>query len=205
MKYILMCNGENHFDTPKQLWKVWDETIVERTIRLLRENGIEDIYISADDPRFENLGAKVIKPGETEHKRWIDGAFPILDEPVCYICGDVFFTPDAIKKIIEIQTDDIEFVGTGEPYHEDYYKKWAEPLAFKVVNFKHFREAIDETRDMFDKKILKRCISWELWQVIKKTQPNEIIQNYTVIHDWSCDVDYPYELEDLKYRVRMHK
>ena len=35
MKYIIMCGGKYRgFETPKQLLKVNDEIIVERTIRL---------------------------------------------------------------------------------------------------------------------------------------------------------------------------
>jgi hypothetical protein len=38
-------------------------------------------------------------------------------------------------------------------------------------------------------------ISWELWQIIKDTRPNNIVyDNYTVINDYTCDVDSEWEL-----------
>ncbi len=53
MKVIIMCGGVyDNFTTPKQLSVINGETLVERTIRLLKENGINDIYISSNDDRF---------------------------------------------------------------------------------------------------------------------------------------------------------
>ena len=44
MKYIIMCGGKYpKFEIPKQLLKVNGEVLVERTIRLLKENGITNI------------------------------------------------------------------------------------------------------------------------------------------------------------------
>ena len=44
MKYVIMCGGyyQNFKETPKQLSVVNGERIVDRTIRLLKENGIEE-------------------------------------------------------------------------------------------------------------------------------------------------------------------
>ena len=67
MKYIIMCGGNYpHWNTPKQLLKIQDETILNRTIRLLKENGIEDIAISANDPTFDDIGHLRI-PEKTFH------------------------------------------------------------------------------------------------------------------------------------------
>lgn len=207
MKYIIMCGGHYpHLQSPRQLWTINGETILARTIRLLRAEGINDIYISYNEPIFEekaleyNVG--VVKQDETEFKRWVDGAFPVLTEPICYIMGDVVFSPAAIKTIVETQTDDIEFFASAAPFHADYIKTFAEPFAFKVVNYEHMKQAIKETRDLFDQKILLRCIAWELWQVIKHTPLNNILVNYTAIRDYSCDVDNNLDLQDIGYKLR---
>lgn len=207
MKYIIMCGGHYpHLQSPRQLWTINGETILARTIRLLRAEGINDIYISYNEPIFEekaleyNVG--VVKQDETEFKRWVDGAFPVLTEPICYIMGDVVFSPAAIKTIVEAQTDDIEFFASAAPFHADYIKTFAEPFAIKVVNYEHMKQAIKETRDLFDQKILLRCIAWELWQVIKHTPLNNILVNYTAIRDYSCDVDNNLDLQDIGYKLR---
>lgn len=208
MKYIIMCGGRYPHEVPRQLWVLNGERILERTIRLLSEAGIpkSDIFVSYNDPVFQavakDAGVGLICQNETEFKRWIDGAFPVLTEPVCYILGDVVFSPAAIKTIVETETDDIEFFASGGQFSPDYIKQWAEPFAFKVVNYEHMAKAVKETRELFDQGILRRCIAWELWQVIKHTELNNIIVNYTVINDYTCDVDMNVDLEDMRYKVR---
>ena len=196
MKYIIMCGGTyEEWETPKQLLTIGEEPIVARTIRLLRDNGIDDIAISSNNPIFNQFGVPVLKHkndygiqnGE-ECGDWVDGFYP-TNEPVCYLFGDVFFSPQAIKKIVETETDDVEFFASAPPYAKKYFKKWAEPFGFKVENQEHFREAI-----LFTKRI-RACfdrlpIAWELWQVLKGTQINVIdYTNYTVINDYTTDVD----------------
>ena len=53
MKYVIMCGGKYwNWSTPKQLVKINGERLVERTIRLLGENGVKDIAISSNDSQF---------------------------------------------------------------------------------------------------------------------------------------------------------
>ena len=106
--------------------------------------------------------------------------------------GDVVFSRNAIKKIIETKTDDVAFFASAPPFSFQYIKPYAEPFAFKVVNQKHFRKAIEfvkanESTGIFE----RRPIAWELWQVIKGTPINQILTNYTVINDFTCDIDRP--------------
>ena len=204
MKYIIMCGG--HYDkwqTPRQLYSIKGERIIERTVRLLEDAGIEDIAISTDNSVFSylnlpllthNNGFRVAKDG-INYGYWVDAFYPI-DEPVCYLFGDVVYSPEAIKKIVETPTDDIEFFASAPPFHKDYIKKWAEPLAFKVENVQKFHDCIERVKIYHDQHKFKRQpISWELWQVIKGTELNKIdYTNYTVINDYSCDVD---DLSDL--------
>lgn len=205
MKYIIMCGGTyERWAEPKHLSKINGETIVERTIRLLRENGVEGIAISSNDPRFDGFGVErlthenpytlpVMGAAATP---WLDAFYP-MDEPVCYVFGDVVFSPAAIKKIVETETDDIEFFGSAKPLAPEYPKRWAEPFAYKVVNLDHFHKAIEETKRLDEMGLFKRQpVSWELWQVIKKTPLNKVIYtNYTAINDYSCDIDKPDDIE----------
>ena len=71
----------------------------------------------------------------------------------------------------------------------EYIKPYAEPFAFKVVNQKHFKDALNEVRRL-KSKFRREPIAWELWQVIKGTPINKIdYTNYTVINDYTCDID----------------
>lgn len=202
MKYILLCGGKYvQWETPRQLMPLGTERVIERTIRLLKENGINDIAISTENPAFDDLGYEIINhtnsfvsDGVNTKGNWVD-AFPLTKEPVCYIFGDVVFSQRAIKTIVETETDDIEFFASAPPFALNYYKKYAEPFAFKVVNTEHFKNAIEETIRLKD-KFYREPIAWELWQVIKGTELNTIVTNYTKINDYTCDIDNE---RDLKF------
>lgn len=193
-----MCGGNYPFR--KQLSRVEGETLVARTIRLLKLNGVKNIYISTDHNDFKKLKTRIIKT-ETSEQKWIDGAFPVLDEEVCYLFGDVLFSYDAIKTIVQAETDDIAFFASAPPFRFDYYKQHAEPFAFKVVNYQRFAESIEKVKQLYDAHKLRRCIAWELWQVIRQTQLNHIIVDYTVINDYTCDIDSEEQLHEIQKRI----
>lgn len=199
MKYIILC-GSNHAlinGTPRQLVKIGGERVLDRTIRLLRKNGVKDIYITATDPAFDLCNAEVI-PYDSRGQ-WVN-AFPPVDGPACFIFGDVYFSPEAIETIVNTQTEDIEFFASAPPFSPEYSKIWAEPFAFKVVDLKRFRESIETVKQCTEQGIWKRDpIAWELWQVIKRTTLNMIMyDNYTVINDYTCDIDYPDDVKKLE-------
>ena len=212
MKYIIMAGGTYEiWEKPKHLSEVCGEPIIARTIRLLRENGVEDIAISTLNPVFEQFGVEILRhnnpytlPKESHAKTpWLDAFYP-MTVPVCYIFGDVVFSPDAIKKIVETDTDSIEFFASAKPLPSIYPKHWAEPFAFKVKDTSRFFKAIKDT-NKFDKQGLfkRQPVSWELWQVIKGTPLNKVVyDNYTVINDYTCDVDEP---KDIAYFDRILK
>lgn len=200
MKYIIMCGGTyKRWETPRQLTEICGEPLVARTIRQLREAGAEDIAISSDNPAFERFGVPVLSHDNTlvvsetleVSGYWVDAFYP-MDEPVCYLLGDVVFSPEAIKTIVETETDDIEFFASAPPFAAEYIKPWAEPFAFKVVNTDHLKHAISLVKQYADMGLFKRHpIAWELWQVIQATPLNHInYKNYTAINDYTCDIDY---------------
>ena len=212
MKYIIMCGGRyDKWDKPKHLTEINGEPIAARTIRLLKENGVEDISISSNDPRFEQFGIPVLrhnnpyhlKEGEDAKTPWLDAFYP-MREPVCYIFGDVVFSPRAIQTIVRTETDSIEFFASAKPLADIYPKRWAEPFAFKVADTERFFKAIEQTKKLDEEGQFKRQpVSWELWQVIKGTPLNKVdYTNYTVINDYTCDIDKP---EDIKLFERILK
>jgi len=207
MKYIIMCGGQyREWKTPRQLAVVKGERIVERTIRLLRENGIKDIAISSNDPVFELCGVPVLRHDNFYFvwKDWnADGhwcnCFYLTEEPTCYLFGDVYFSPEAIKTIVETQTDDIELFGSAKPFADNYIKPWVEPFAFKVVDVEHFEDAIMELKEK-TKTSWREPIAWELWCIIKgrRIDIDDYRKDYTVINDYTCDIDHKQDIEELE-------
>lgn len=211
MKYIIMCGGHyREWQTPRHMLKVHGEPIVGRTIRLLRENGIEDIAISSDNPVFEQFGVPVLKHDNGFYVRkhndadgyWCDAFYP-TDEPTCYVFGDVIFSPAAVKKIVETETDDVELFGSAKPFPKEYPKRWVEPFAFKVQNTEHFWCEIERM-----KKVAHTCwrvpIAWDLWALIRgrRIDIDDYVVDYTVINDYTCDIDHRGEIPKLEKRIR---
>ena len=199
MKYIIMAGRSlTNTELPKHLWKVGNETIIGRTIRLLKECGVSDIAISTHDERFKVFGLPLLEHENPPKTKYFISAFYSTDEPTCYVFGDVVFSLEAVRKIVETETDSVEFFASAPPFSKDYPKKWAEPFAFKVVDTQYFKECIDVVKKGIQNGVWRRDpIAWELWQVIKKTPINKIdYTNYTIINDYTCDVD---ELQDLDY------
>lgn len=200
MKYIILSDGtQKNFETPRQLIKINEEPLIVRTIRLLKENGINDIIITSHDKRFDNLGAIRYEPkyNDWDYDKktgyWLS-AFPIelLNEPVCFLFGDVFYSENAIKTIVETNTDNLLFFCTYENKNKKYIKEHDEPLGYKVVDYKLFKKHIEQVKKMKDEGLCCRePIVWELYRSINGQDINvhKVTGNYIAINDESCDID----------------
>lgn len=208
MRYIIMCGGTYPaWERPRQLIEIHGEPIVARTIRLLREAGVEDIAISSRDPAFEGFGVPVLRH-RNDHVTfgynnctgyWCDCFFP-ANAPTCYIFGDVIFSPEAIRTIVDYQTDDIMLFGSAPPFAPEYPKKWIEPFAFKVQNYDHLSRAIEQVKRMDAARMFHRHpIAWEVWAVIRGGNPNSTdTTSYIAINDYTCDIDRPEEAAHIE-------
>lgn len=200
MQYIIMAGGTyNQFKTPKHLTIINGEPLIKRTIRLLKENGINDIYISSKDKRFDNLGVERIEHENnfvsdgknTLQGYWVDAFYP-TKEPTTYLYGDVYYSEECIKTIINTPTNDILFFASTIPCRKNYFKQWEEPFAFKVVNQEKFRKAINICKQKRDNhETVREPISWEVYRVLNGIDINthKIKDNFIAINDISVDID----------------
>lgn len=215
MKYIIMCGGNyDNFQVPKQLSVVNGETLLERTIRLLKENGIEDYYISSNNPIFESYGRVLKHENSYKYENgkiygyWVDAYYP-LDEPCIYLHGDVYYSEDAIKKIINLNPKVNTFIG-NEIARNKEHKNWGEPFGYIVVDQDEFKEGIRKTKQLQDEGKLERgyAISWELYRVLNGLDPNKqyiIDDTYLSIDDETIDVDAPFQIEELNKKLGVNK
>lgn len=215
MKYIILADSDNvePFIEPRQLSKINGEVLIKRTIRLLKENGIKDIIVTSHDKRFDNLGAKRYEPlhndyiAKTKKGYWLS-AFPIelLNEPVTFLLGDVYYSDNAIKTIVESKTDKILFFCTDKRlgYSEKYIKHHDEPLGFKVIDCVMFHCKIKEAIEMYKKGLTRRePIAWELYRIINGIDINthKLTENYIAINDETCDIDRVEDIMLLELKI----
>ena len=206
MKYIIMCGGDYpRWEVPRQLIEINGEPIVARTIRLLRENGIDDIAISSDNSVFEAFGVPVLKHDNYYYALeynfsdglWCNCFYP-TDEPTTYLFGDVVYSDKAIDTIINTETDDIAFFGSAPPYSRFYAKPYEEPFGFKVVDTNHLKQSITDVKRLYaDGRFKREPIAWEVWNVISRGADGDVntinFDSYININDYTCDIDKPNE------------
>ena len=219
MKYVILSDSDNvePFIKPRQLERINGEVLIKRTIRILKENGVEDILITSHDKRFDNLGATRYEPLFNDYKPkenkgyWLS-AFPIelLDEPITFLLGDVYYSDNAIKTIVESKTNSVLFFCTDKilGYDERYIKHHDEPLGFKVEDYNLFKEKIYEVKKMKDKGLTRRePIAWELYRAINGLDINvhKLSDNYIAINDETCDIDRVEDILLLEYSLGGNK
>ena len=207
MKYIIMCGGTypKWGTTPRQLTEIHGEPIVARTIRLLRGAGVDDIAISTNLDVFEQFGLPLLRHENDYVGRKYDdydgywcNCFYQTGEPACYIFGDVVFSPDAIRTIVEYDTDKIMLFGSKAPFASNYPKWYIEPFAFKVSDPDLLRWTIKETKRLDSIGAFHRKpIAWEFWNVASGGDPNYINPGYVAINDYTCDIDNPEEIGNV--------
>lgn len=208
-----MCGGYyEHFKEHKALSVIKGERLIDRTIRLLKQNGITDIYISANNDYFNDIGIPILRHTNTYeykdgkiHGYWLDAYYP-NDEPCVYLHGDVYYSEAAIKKIVNYNACYNTFIGNEIARNEEH-KNWGEPFGWIIVDQRRFREAIERTKKLQDEGKLERgyAISWELYRVLNNLDPNKqyIYDNtYLSIDDETIDIDTPFQIEELNKRLK---
>lgn len=213
MLVIIMAGGKYHqFKKHKALTKINGEVLVERTIRLLKENGVKDINISSNLDEFDYLGIPILKHNNsyealedgTIKGYWLD-AYYLTEEPCIYLHGDVYYTEEAIKKILNYEAKENTFIG-NEIARNPEHLNWGEPFGWVIVNPEKFKEDIRKTKELQDKGKLERgyAISWELYRVMNGYDPNYMLindDNYLSINDLTIDIDEPYQIEEVNKRI----
>lgn len=193
MKYIIMCAGKgtrwnNYMGIPKHLIEINGETLLERTTRLLKENGITewDYIITGSDERYSKYGRLVDQTcNDCEIDRFEES---LIDDEVCYLYGDVYYSEDAIKIIIN-EDDNIKDI--------IFYGSEVEIFAIKVKDVDLFLKHKHRVKELYMNKEIDRCIGWEIYRSLHNIPFNEHIINarYIKILDETDDIDYPDDYE----------
>ena len=119
MKYVIMADGKGlrwgyYNNMPKHLIKINEETLLERTVRLIKVNDLSGkIIITSHDPRYEVAGAIRHEPKNNilEIDRFTQ---ELIEDNTCFLYGDTYYSEKAMNKIFTAKTKDILFFGTKE-------------------------------------------------------------------------------------------
>ena len=212
MQVIIMAGGKyKDFEKHKALSVIHGEVLIERTIRLLEENGIKEWYISTNDPSFNKYGNILHHENSYEAQNgvvkgyWLDAYYP-TDKPTIYLHGDVYYTDEAMKKILTLNPKVNTLIG-NELARNPQHLNIGEPFGFIVVDQKSFKEGINKTKQLqYEGKIERGlAISWELYRVLNGLDVNKMYildESYLSISDKTIDVDTPEQIDLVNRGLR---
>lgn len=211
MVYVIMCGGKYpHFERHKALTMINGEPLIARTIRMLKELTDDQIFITADDEAFSEYG--VVLPHKNSYRHdgtqgsgyWLDAFYPhFLDGmEVTFLMGDVCFTEEALKTIVEYKAEKNTLFGTSIANNSLHFD-WGEAFAYKVVDYKEFMDGVEAVKKLQDEgKTNRIALVWELYRYLNGFDVNIQRINpetYVGIDDGTMDVDMP---GDEKYVLR---
>ena len=187
MKYIIMADGKgtrwnNYHNIPKHLIEIGGETLLARTVRLLRENdALADIVITSHDPRYEVPGARRYEP-QNNHLEIDRFTEELIADDVCFLYGDTFYSESVIQKIADTPAEKLLFFGNERSI-----------VAIKVADGALFRQHVDRVRELFLAGKIEKCIGWQVYQSFEGLPFGEktIAADYILIQDGTEDFNPP--------------
>ena len=187
MKYIIMADGKgtrwnNYHNIPKHLIEIGGETLLARTVRLLRENDARaDIVITSHDPRYEVPGARRYEP-QNNHLEIDRFTEELIADDVCFLYGDTFYSESVIQKIADTPAEKLLFFGNERSI-----------VAIKVADGALFRQHVDRVRALFLAGQIEKCIGWQVYQSFEGLPFGEktIAADYILIQDGTEDFNSP--------------
>ena len=194
MRYIIMADGkgtrwQNYNEIPKHLIEIGGETLLGRTVRLLREGDRDcEVIITSHDIRYEVPGARRYEPQNNvlEIDRFTE---ELIEDDVCFLYGDTFYSENAMNTILSTETEDMMFFGNGRSI-----------VAIKVKDGQLFRRHVQNVRELFLAGKIEKCIGWQVYQSFTGLPFGEkkIGEKFLVLTDSTEDFNSP---EDYNRRT----
>ncbi|MCR4956178.1 MAG: 2-C-methyl-D-erythritol 4-phosphate cytidylyltransferase [Lachnospiraceae bacterium] len=191
MKYIIMADGkgtrwDNYNHIPKHFIKIGNETLLERTVRLLKEREPSStVYITSHDPRYEVKGAIRYEPlhNVLEIDRFTE---ELIADDVCFLYGDTYYSEEAMDRITGEKVKDLMFFGNEKSI-----------VAIKVKDGALFKQHVDRVRTLFLHHLISSCKGWQVYQSFAGLPytHKEIGEHYIYLKDETRDFNSPSDLK----------
>ena len=206
MKIYILANGEakrwgNYRNCDKQLITINGEPLLERTVRLLKEEKLKKDQIIICG-KYKIKGSTNIITESKSKREVFEEISNLADEPFIILYGDVYYTEAIIHDLV---TKELKHYGewfTISP-NPNTGKKWAEGYAHKIVDIEWFRKEISELNKLVDSGKLNYTSDWNIhWWLLGEREnlgrhPVQWFDKEKDIYwcDETDDFDYPNDLE----------
>ena len=196
MKYVIMADGDMkrwHADCniPKHLLRVGDETLLERLVRQLHGVDVQaEIIITSHNGRYEVRGATRYEPRDN-HLEIDRFTWELIEDDICFLYGDTYYTDQAIRAIHEVQTEEIHFVGTEKSI-----------VALIAHDAALLRQHILRVKEAFLKGKLSECRGWQVYQSYAGLPFGKPVIGpaFTLLSDGTCGFNSWQEYQDFLKR-----
>lgn len=197
-RYVIMANGKgrrwgNYGGVPKHLIEVEGETLLARTVRLIRGVApMADIVISSSDRRCAVPGIRRFEPAlhECEIDRF---AQELICDNVCFLYGDTYYTEESVWVISSAEVTNMLFFGSCKTIFA-VRSRFAETMRGNVVAL----------RSLFLNGGINVCKGWQLYQRYAGLPLGEpcIGDDYVLIEDGTRDFNSPEDLNEFVVKDR---
>lgn len=213
---IILAGGEgtrwnNYLKTEKHLVWIEGERLLDRTVRLLEERGVKDIYIVVKQKtrRYDVDGAELYiarNETNTDADKFLSSKdLWNYDGRTLVLYGDVYFTDDAIETIVEYK--DREWTLFCRPNGSKITgSKWGECFvqSFYPEHIPQHEANLYYIADLKNRGVITRCGGWEHYRAMLGREgkavrhPHTMGTNYIEINDFTEDFDCPEDYENWK-------
>ena len=161
-RFIIMADGKmtrwNNRLVPKHLLPVHGEPILLRTVRLVQAYAPgAEVIITSHNPDYEAPGAVRYEPKsnscEIDRFTW-----ELIDDGVCFLYGDVYYTEQAIRRIVELPVKALGFAGND-----------TEIFAVVVGSGAYQKDCIRKLKERDP-----ACRGWQLYEIAREDRRAEI-------------------------------
>lgn len=198
VRYIIMADGKgsrwhNYKSLDKHSIRFDGETMLERTVRLLRErDGGCEIYITSHNPNVRVVGATRHEPiaNVLEIDRFTQ---ELICDDCCFLYGDVFYTDAAMDAVVGTEPDGaMLFFGSRESI-----------FAIRVRDGAAFSACVQAVREAFLAGRVEECKGWQVYhQFIGLPLDGRAVgSNFIISNDITRDFNSPEDYESFLCRT----
>lgn len=180
---------KNYQNIPKHLIKIDGEILLERTVRQLNnQDKNAKVIITSHDKRYEFKGATRYEPlnNVLEIDRFTE---ELIEDNICFLYGDTYYTDETINNIINSKVDDILFFGNQKSI-----------VAIKVKDSKLFKKHISNVKNLFLENKIQNCKGWQVYQSFQNLEfdKKQIKDKFVIVDNDTIDYNTPKEYENRK-------
>lgn len=180
----------NHMNIPKHFAIVRGERLIARTVRLLKyEDTNAEIIVTSHDKRYEFDGSRRYEPQDNHYEidRFTD---ELIEDDICFLYGDTFYTEKAIKQVLLEKTSDILFFGNKKSI-----------VAVKVMDSVLFRKHVKRVKTLYLEGKIDKCTGWQVYRSFTNQgfeKEIELKNKFIWVDDETTDINTPIEYNKME-------